>query len=101
MNKATRPAVIAGNWKMNKTPAETTALINEMKPLEAGADCKVVLCVPFIDIPAAVAAAEGSNIEIGAENVHFKESGAYTGEISAQMLVESGVKYVVIGHSVR
>ena len=101
MNKNLRPAVIAGNWKMNKTPAETTALINEMKPLVAGADCKVVLCVPFIDIPAAVAAAEGSNIEIGAENVHFKASGAYTGEISAQMLVESGVKYVVIGHSER
>ena len=60
MNKNLRPAVIAGNWKMNKTPAETTALINEMKPLVAGADCKVVLCVPFIDIPAAVAAAEGS-----------------------------------------
>ena len=75
MNKAKRAAVIAGNWKMNKTPAETTALINEMKPLVAGADCKVVLCVPFIDIPAAVAAAEGSNIEIGAENVHFKASG--------------------------
>ena len=101
MNKATRAAVIAGNWKMNKTPAETTALINEMKPLVAGADCKVVLCVPYVDIPAAVAASEGSNIEIGAENVHFKESGAYTGEISAQMLVESGVKYVVIGHSER
>ncbi len=101
MNKTLRNAVIAGNWKMNKTPAETTALINEMKPLVKDADCKVVLCVPFIDIPAAVAAAEGSNIEIGAENVHFKESGAYTGEISAQMLVESGVKYVVIGHSER
>ena len=101
MNKAKRAAVIAGNWKMNKTPTETTALINEMKPLVAGADCKVVLCVPFIDIPAAVAAAEGSNIEIGAENVHFKASGAYTGEISADMLVESGVKYVVIGHSER
>ena len=101
MNKTLRNAVIAGNWKMNKTPAETTALINEMKPLVAGADCKVVLCVPFIDIPAAVTSAEGSNIEIGAENVHFKDSGAYTGEISAQMLVESGVKYVVIGHSER
>ena len=101
MNKTLRNAVIAGNWKMNKTPAETTALINEMKPLVADADCKVVLCVPFIAIPAAVKAAEGSNIEIGAENVHFKESGAYTGEISAQMLVESGVKYVVIGHSER
>ncbi len=101
MNKTLRNAVIAGNWKMNKTPAETTALINEMKPLVAGADCKVVLCVPFIDIPAAVEAAKGSNIEIGAENVHFKASGAYTGEISAEMLVESGVKYVVIGHSER
>ena len=101
MNKTLRNAVIAGNWKMNKTPAETTALINEMKPLVKDADCKVVLCVPFIDIPAAVKAAEGSNIEIGAENVHFKESGAYTGEISAQMLVESGVKYVVVGHSER
>jgi len=101
MNKAKRTAVIAGNWKMNNTPEQTTALINEMKPLVKDADCKVVLCVPFIDIPAAVKAAEGSNIEIGAENVHFKESGAYTGEISAQMLVASGVKYVVVGHSER
>ena len=101
MNKATRAAVIAGNWKMNKTPAEATALINEMKPLVADADCKVVLCVPFVDIAAAVEAAKGSNIEIGAENVHFEASGAFTGEISAQMLVESGVKYVVVGHSER
>ena len=93
MDKAKRNAVIAGNWKMNKTPSETTALINEMKPLVAGADCKVVLCVPYVDIAAAVEAAKGSNIEIGAENVHFKESGAYTGEVSAKMLVESGVKY--------
>ena len=93
--------VIAGNWKMNKTPAEAAALINEMKPLVADADCKVVLCVPFIDIPAAVEAAKGSNIEIGAENVHFKASGAYTGEISAEMLTSAGVKYVVIGHSER
>ncbi len=101
MNKATRAAVIAGNWKMNKTPAEAIALINEMKPLVADADCKVVLCVPFVDIAAAVEAAKGSNIEIGAENVHFEASGAFTGEISAQMLVESGVKYVVVGHSER
>ena len=101
MNKALRKAVIAGNWKMNKTPSETTALIGEMKPLVKDAGCKVVLCVPFIDIPAAVEAAKGSNIEIGAENVHFKESGAYTGEVSANMLVESGVKYVVTGHSER
>ncbi len=101
MNKSTRKAVIAGNWKMNKTPSETTALINEMKPLVAGADCDVVLCVPFIDIPAAVEAAKGSNIKIGAENVHFKASGAYTGEVSADMLKEAGVEYVVIGHSER
>ena len=101
MDKQKRNAVIAGNWKMNNTPAETTALINEMKPLVAGADCDVVLCVPFIDIPAAVQAAKESNIAIGAENVHFKASGAYTGEISAEMLVEAGVQYVVIGHSER
>ena len=101
MNKETRKAVIAGNWKMNKTPSETTALINEMKPLVADANCDVVLCVPFIDIAAAVEAAKDSNIKIGAENVHFKESGAYTGEVSAAMLKEAGVEYVVIGHSER
>ena len=101
MNKSKRQAVIAGNWKMNKTPSEAAALINEMKALVEGADCKVVLCVPFVDIAAAVEAAKGSNIEIGAENVHFEKSGAYTGEISADMLVASGVKYVVIGHSER
>ena len=96
-----RKYVIAGNWKMNKTPAETAALINEMKPLVADAKCEVVLCVPFVDIAAAVEAAKGSNIKIGAENVHFKESGAYTGEISAEMLTACGVEYVVIGHSER
>ena len=101
MNKATRKAVIAGNWKMNKTPAETTALINEMKPLVADADCEVVLCVPFVDIAAATEAAKGSNIKIGAENCHYKQSGAYTGEVSAEMLKECDVEYVVIGHSER
>ncbi len=101
MKKEVRSAVIAGNWKMNKTPAETTQLINEMKPLVKDADCKVVLCVPFVDIDAAVKAAEGSNIEIGAENCHFEKSGAYTGEVSAEMLVACGVKYVVLGHSER
>jgi triosephosphate isomerase len=84
-----RRYVIAGNWKMNMTPNGAKALIGEMKPLVEGKDnCDVVLCVPAIDIPAAVEAAKGSNIKIGAENVHFKASGAYTGEISAQMLVE-------------
>ena len=101
MNKATRKAVIAGNWKMNKTPAEAKALIEEMKPLVAGADCEVVLCVPFVDIPAAIEAAAGSNIKIGAENIHFKASGAYTGEIAGNMLKELGVEYVVVGHSER
>ncbi len=101
MNKATRKAVIAGNWKMNKTPAEAKALIEEMKPLVADADCEVVLCVPFVDIPAAIEAAKGSNIRIGAENIHFKASGAYTGEIAGNMLKELGVEYVVVGHSER
>lgn len=101
MNKAKRRTVIAGNWKMNKTPSETTALINEMKPLVKDADCDVVLCVPFVDIAAAIEASKGSDIRIGAENVHFKESGAYTGEVSAKMLKECGVEYVVIGHSER
>ncbi len=97
-----RRTVIAGNWKMNMTPSETKAFISSLAPMVAGLDkCDIVLCVPAIDIPAAVEAARGTNIKIGAENVHFKESGAYTGEISAKMLVESGVEYVVIGHSER
>lgn len=96
-----RNYVIAGNWKMNKTPAEATALINEMKPLVEGAACDVVLCVPYVDIAAAVEATKGSNIKIGAENVHFKANGAYTGEVSAEMLTACGVEYVVIGHSER
>ncbi len=101
MDKQNRRTVIAGNWKMNMTPSQTSAFIKELAPKVANADCDVVLCVPAIDIPAAVAAAEGTNINIGAENVHFKESGAYTGEISADMLTEAGVKYVIIGHSER
>ena len=97
-----RRIVIAGNWKMNMTPDETKKFITELAPMVAGQDkCDVVLCVPAIDIPAAVEAAKGTNIKIGAENVHFKESGAYTGEISAKMLVSAGVEYVVIGHSER
>ena len=101
MNKALRKAVIAGNWKMNKTPSEAKALIEEMKPLVAGADCDVVLCVPYVDVFAAMEAAEGSNIKIGVENCHWAESGAFTGEISAKMLKEIGVPYVIIGHSER
>ncbi|MBQ9106653.1 MAG: triose-phosphate isomerase [Clostridia bacterium] len=101
MKKSARRAVIAGNWKMNKTPCETTALINEMKPLVKDADCGVVLCVPYVDLCAALEAAKDSNIEIGAQNCHWAKSGAFTGEISADMLVSMGVKYVIIGHSER
>ncbi len=96
-----RKAIIAGNWKMNKTPAEATALVNELKPLVADANCDVVVCVPAIDIPAVVEAVKGSNIKVGAENVHFAAAGAYTGELSAAMLKEAGVEYVIIGHSER
>ena len=87
---------------MNMTPAKTAEFIKGLAPMVAGKDkCDVVLCVPAIDIPAAVEAAKGTNIKIGAENVHFKASGAFTGEISAEMLTEAGVEYVVIGHSER
>lgn len=100
-NIMSRRKIIAGNWKMNKTPSETTALINELKPLVANNDVDVVFCVPAIDIIPAIEAAKGSNIEIGAENMYFEESGAYTGEIAPNMLTDVGVKYVIIGHSER
>lgn len=96
-----RKPFIAGNWKMNMTAASGAELIEKLKPLVKDADCDVALCVPAILIPAMVKAAEGSNIHIGAENVHWAPSGAYTGEISAAMLKEYGVKYVIIGHSER
>ena len=96
-----RKAIIAGNWKMNKTPAEAAALVNDLKPLVKDANCDVVVCVPAVDIAAVKAAAEGSNIHVGAENVHWAASGAYTGELSAEMLVAAGVEYVIIGHSER
>jgi len=97
-----RRTVIAGNWKMNMTPSETKAFIEELAPMVKGKDaCDIVLCVPFVDIATAVEAAKGSNIKIGAENVHFKESGAYTGEVSAAMLKEIGTEYVIVGHSER
>ncbi len=96
-----RKKIIAGNWKMNKTPSEAVALINELKPLVANDEVDVVFCVPAIDIIPAMEAAKGSNICIGAENMYFEESGAYTGEIAPNMLVDAGVKYVIIGHSER
>ncbi len=102
MNKTLRKPVIAGNWKMNMTPSKTTAFIEELAGKVEGKNaCDIVLCVPFVDIAPAVASAKGTNIKIGAQNVHFKENGAYTGEISAEMLLECGAEYVVIGHSER
>ncbi len=101
MNKDLRKVVVAGNWKMNKTPAEAAKLIEELKPVMAGAGCDVVICVPYVDIPTAVEACKGTDIMVGAQNVHFEKSGAYTGEISADMLKELGVSHVVTGHSER
>ena len=96
-----RKPIIAGNWKMNNTAKEGVALVEALKPLVKDAGCDVVVCVPAIDIPAVSEAVKGSNIALGAQNVHFAEKGAYTGEISASMLAEYGVKYVIIGHSER
>ncbi len=96
-----RKPFIAGNWKMNMTVATGTKLITDLKPLVKEAKCDVCLCVPAILIPAMVKAAKGSKIKIGAQNVHFADHGAYTGEISADMLNDYGVKYVIIGHSER
>ena len=96
-----RKKIIAGNWKMNKTPSEAVALINELKPLVANDEVDVVFCVPAIDIIPAIEAAKDSNIQIGAENMYYEESGAYTGEIAPNMLTDVGVKYVIIGHSER
>lgn len=101
MNKALRKAVIAGNWKMNKTPSEAKALLNEIAPLVKDADCEVIACVPYVDLAVAIEAVKGTNIKIGAENAHWEEKGAFTGEISTGMLKEVGVEYVVLGHSER
>ena len=86
---------------MNKTPTEAAALVNQLKPLVANEEVDVIFCVPAIDIPAAMEAAKGSNINIGAENMYFEEKGAYTGEVAPNMLTDAGVKYVVLGHSER
>ena len=96
-----RKAIIAGNWKMNNAASEGVRLVEAIKPLVGDAECDVVVCVPFVDIPAVAEALKGSNIHLGAQNVHFAEKGAYTGEISAAMLKEYGVEYVIIGHSER
>ncbi|MEE0419049.1 MAG: triose-phosphate isomerase [Lachnospiraceae bacterium] len=96
-----RKKIIAGNWKMNMTPSEAVALVNELKPLVANEEVDVVFCVPAIDIIPVIEAAKGSNIQVGAENMYYEEKGAYTGEISPSMLTDVGVKYVVLGHSER
>lgn len=101
MNKNLRKAVIAGNWKMNKTRPEAKALIEELTPLVKDAGCDVVVAVPFTNLETAIEATKGTNIKVSAQNVHFEKSGAFTGEISADMLVEMGVEYVVLGHSER
>lgn len=96
-----RRKIVAGNWKMNMTPTEAVKLIDTLKPLVASDDVDVVFCVPAIDIIPAVEAVKGTNIAIGAENLYFEDKGAFTGEISADMLLDAGVKYVIIGHSER
>ncbi len=96
-----RKPIIAGNWKMNKTPEEARELVSALVPSVKDADCDVVVCVPATDFAAVKEAAQGSNIHLGAQNVHFAASGAYTGELSAAMLKACGVEYVVIGHSER
>ena len=96
-----RKKIIAGNWKMNMTPSKAVELVNTLKPLVANDDVDVVFCVPAIDIIPVVEAAKGSNIQIGAENMYFEEKGAFTGEVSAEMLKDLGVDYVIMGHSER
>ncbi len=96
-----RKKIIAGNWKMNMTPSEAVELVNTLKPLVATEEADVVFCVPAIDIIPVMEAAKGSNIQVGAENMYFEEKGAFTGEISPNMLTDVGVKYVIIGHSER
>ena len=102
MNPRYRKTIIAGNWKMNKTQSETRAFAEELKPLLGRPKwCEVVLCVPAVNIPAALRLFKDTRVAIGAQNMHYEESGAYTGEVSAEMLKELGVKYVILGHSER
>ena len=96
-----RKKIVAGNWKMNMTPSQAVALCDELKDLVKSDTVDVAYCVPAIDIVPVVEAVKGTNVEVGAENMYFEEKGAYTGEISAEMLVDAGVKYVIIGHSER
>ena len=102
MNRRYRKTIIAGNWKMNKTPSETKAFAEEFKRLLPKTKwCDVVLCVPFVDLSAAVRAFKDSRVAVGAENLYFEKSGAFTGEVAADMLADLDVRYVIIGHSER
>ena len=96
-----RKKIIAGNWKMNKTPSEAAVLASEIRNKISDAKCDVVVCPTAVCIPGVVSALEGSSISVGAQNVHFKESGAYTGELSSAMLKDAGTLYTIIGHSER
>ena len=96
-----RKPIIAGNWKMNKTPSEAKALVTELIPLVKDANCDVVVGVPAVNFAAVAEVIKGTNIKLGAQNMHWKESGAYTGELSAATLKECGVEYVILGHSER
>lgn len=93
--------IIAGNWKMNKLPSETYDFVREVAEKVKDASCEVVCCTPYVNLSEAIRAAKGTNVKIGAENLHFKDNGAYTGEVSADMLLDLGVEYVIIGHSER
>ena len=101
MKKTVRKAVIAGNWKMNKLPSETYDFVKEVVEATKGAECEVVCCTPYVCLAPAIEAAKGTHVKIGAENLHFEDSGAFTGEVSADMLKDLGVEYVIIGHSER
>ena len=96
-----RRKIVAGNWKMNMTPSQAVKLVEELKPLVESDSVDVVYCVPAIDITTVVEAVKGTNVQVGAQNMYFQDKGAYTGEISAEMLIDAGVKYVVLGHSER
>ena len=96
-----RKKIVAGNWKMNMTPKEAVGLVNKLRDKLAGSDVEVVFCVPAIDIIPVVEAVKDTDIKVGAENMHYEEKGAFTGEISPGMLVDSGVSYVILGHSER
>lgn len=93
--------IIAGNWKMNKLPSETYDFVKEVAEATKGASCEVVCCTPYVCLAPAIEAAKGTHVKIGAENLHFEDKGAYTGEVSADMLVDLGVQYVIMGHSER